>query len=313
MNRKRVLHALNLVIAVGLAALVVVTSKPWEVWRFDAAFLATLLLSLLLDAALVVVWAYRHATVLAAAGSPVRPRDLWSLVTFSNTANNLTPAATGEVLRAVFLNRNFGVPSDRAGAAIVYERVFMFGLMALTAATAGALAVHRLVLAALAGTGVVVYLLALPALVKPWAARRGEPKHGSGRIRRVISGILTGGLQLWSDRRLALRVAGWSVLAFAATASVFFLSAAVSGLRLDPLQTWALVGGATVVGVLSALPFGLGAAELTAVGIGALLGLPTQQVASAFILYRIFFTLPLALAGSYAYARLATAERAPTT
>ncbi len=309
--QQRLLRVVNLLVAAGLGAAVVVTSRPWEVWRLDAGFLGAFAVALLLDLALVVVWSHRHALVLAAVGSVIAPRRLRWLVTFSNTANNLTPAASGEVGRAWFLNRRFGVPVEQAGAAIVFERVFMFGLMAVTALTAGLLATGATLPAGVAVLGVAGYLLAVPAVLRPLARRRHAASPGGGRIRRLVAGILTGGLRLWSDHAVAVKTAAWSVLAFGAQALVFLLAASVSGLDLGAAEVWALVGGATTVGVLSALPFGLGAAELSAVGIGVLLGLPRQEVASAFVLYRIFFTFPLALAGSVAYARLTGTAQHP--
>ena len=88
---------------------------------------------------------------------------------------------------------------------------------------------------------------------------------------------------------------------------IFYLAAQISQLNISLFEAWVLVGGATTVGVLSALPFGLGAAELSAIGIGTLLGFEATEVTAAFVIYRLLFTVPLALAGAVAYSRLSTA------
>ena len=302
--KRRLIHAANLLIAVGLATAVIVTSRPWEAWQFDGRFLAALAASLVLNGFLVFVWAHRHALVLSAAGADVAPRELAWLVTFSNTANNLTPAASGEIARAWFLNRQFGVTYERAGAAIVFERVFMFGLMALTALLAGLAAVGPSApITAIAALAVVSYIFVLPGLLAP-LSRRFASEPSGGRIKRLLHGIFTGGLSVWSNRSVAAKTALWSAGSFTSMALIFYFAAAISGLQLNAAETWALVGGATAVGVISALPFGLGAAELSAIGIGELLGFDSQAVAAAFVLYRLFFTFPLALAGAAAYGKL---------
>lgn len=308
MNRT-FLHVLNLTIAVGLAAVVVVVNRPWEVWTLDIDFVWAVAASLVLEAALIAVWAQRHSLVLGAVGADVPARDLGWIVTFSGTANSLTPAASGEVARAWLLNRNFGVPYEQAAAAIFFERFFILGFMALTALGFGLIAGGSSIWLVLgAAVLIVLYIVATPWLAAP-LRRRLQPPTDAGRIRKLVTSAITGGLESWSDRRVALLTAAWSAAAFAVIAAVFWLSSLVSGLEIDGFAVWALVGGATVVGVLSALPFGLGAAELSAVGIGALLGLEARNVAAAFVVYRVLFTLPIALVGSVAYARLMAARK----
>lgn len=308
--RRRLLHAFNLVIAVGLAAAVVITTKPWQIWHFTGWFAVRAGAALLLDGLLVVAWAQRHAVALRGVGHDIEPRRLWSIVTFSNAANNLTPAASGEVARAWFLNRAFGVPVDKAGAAIVFERIYMFGFMASTAILAGFLAVglawYWTMLALLV---LVLYVTATPAALGPLARRWASREARGGRIRRLIRGIATGGVQLWSKPEVTLKTTLWSVMSFTLLATLFWLAGVESGLALTPAQTWAVAGGSTVVGVLSSLPFGLGAAELSGVGLAHLLGLPVAEVTGAFVMYRLFFTFPMALAGSIAYGHLSTRHR----
>ena len=299
---KRSLQLLNLAVAAGLTVVVIAVYRPWEVWTLDAAFIVALVASLALLALLVFVWASRHSLVLRQVDVAIPPSKLLWLVTFSGTANSLTPAATGEVARAWLLHRNFGVDMDRSAAAIVFERVFMFGFMGLTALAAGLATSGGTAWAVLGAMAVLAFVLVTPSLVGSLAPRlRSDEERG---ILNKIRAVLATAFEVWSSRRATVLTALWSTLAFGIMATIFTLAAGIAGLEVDALTAWALVGGATAAGVLSALPFGLGAAELSAIGIGAVLGLDTAAVAAAFVIYRILFTLPIAIAGSIAYARL---------
>lgn len=303
-SRRSIWAVVNIVVALALAVLVIVVNRPWEVWSFDSGFLGVVVAALLLEGLLIVVWAQRHALVLRAVGSPVEPRSLGWIVAFSGTVNSLTPAATGEIARAWLLNRQFDVPYERAGGAIVFERFFMLGFMAVTAFAFGLIAAGSAVWAVVASWLVVVgYVVLTPLLVGPLARRAGRQVEG-GRIKKMTFAVIAIALETWRDRRTALATAAWSAAAFAITGVIFALAAGQSGLEIDPISAWAVIGGATVGGVVSALPFGLGAAELSAVGIGVLLGRDPQNVAAAFVVYRIIFTLPIALIGVVAYTHL---------
>jgi uncharacterized membrane protein YbhN (UPF0104 family) len=304
-TRRKFLSVLNATVALVLALFVIWSSKPWTIWEFEPAFITSFAFALVFDAVLVVIWAFRHSFVLRAVGASVSPRRLVPLVTFSNTANNLTPAASGEVMRVWFLKERYGVPIDRAGGAIVFERLFMFGLMAGAALTAGLFVGYNSTWPGLlSAAAVIAYVLGIPAVAGPLARRfRGRESTG-GPWRKALTGAANHGIQLWGERSVSVGTALWSILAFACQGAVFWLAASISDLHLGPLETWALVGGGTAAGVLSALPFGLGVAEISAAGIGIVLGLDGGAVAAAFVLYRLFLTFPLALAGSYSYWRL---------
>ncbi len=309
---RRSLQLLNLAVAAGLIAVVVAVYRPWEVWSFEISFFGALATALVLEVLLVLVWANRHSLVLREAGAAIPARKLLWLVTFSGTANSLTPAATGEVARAWLLHRNFGVAVEQSAGAILFERVFMFGFMALTALSAGLIASGGTGwLSALGGGAVIVYVVGTPSLVGLLAPR--QPTSDESSVRNRIRSVLARASDVWSNRRATLLTALWSAAAFAIMGTIFKIAADRVGLELDAMTVWALVGGATAAGVLSALPFGLGAAELSAVGIGALIGLDTQAVAAAFVMYRILFTLPIAVAGSVAYGRLMLSDGSSST
>ncbi len=71
-----------------------------------------------------------------AVGYPLSFRRLVPVVSFANTVNNLTPASTGEVLRAVILKRRYGIPYERSTAVILAERFWAILIMLATALAA---------------------------------------------------------------------------------------------------------------------------------------------------------------------------------
>ena len=67
------------------------------------------------------------------------------------------------------------------------------------------------------------------------------------------------------------------------------------------LTSWAVHGGGMVVGTISALPFGLGAADLTIAAIGSVLGEAAGAGALAAVAMRLALTVPLGIVGAVSY------------
>lgn len=296
-----------LLISVSLIALVLVRYRPWELWELTPVFGGKWVLALGLDALLVVIWAHRHAACLSGTGYARSPRSLYGLVTFANAASNVTPAATSELVRGWILSRRMGVPVPEAAAAILFERVYMFALLSLTAGgaivgqTISPLASLVVIVGGLAILSGVVLLLRSLARRSGRLSIQGQtesvdasPKARWGRLRKTSS-LVT---DLAKDKRLLAKVGLLSLAAFTLMTTLFLLAASEFSFSISPIEAWAVVGGATVVGVLSLLPFGLGAAEWSGVGIAVLLGIDPNLVAAAFLIYRLFFTVPVAIAGS---------------
>ena len=124
-------------VSVGLLALLVWRTRPWEAaalaGRLDLLSVAG---AVALNVLIVVLWAVRSAGLMRAVGNPLSVRRLVPVVSFANTVNNLTPASTGEVLRAVILKRRYGMPFERSTAVILAERFWAILIMLATALAA---------------------------------------------------------------------------------------------------------------------------------------------------------------------------------
>jgi uncharacterized protein (TIRG00374 family) len=206
----------------------------------------------------------------------------------------VTPGKVGEALKGVWLNQKSGVPIAKGVSVVVAERI-SDGMAVLLLSTLGVIAYPQywpgfaIILAGLLGVILVsqirplaLWLLGIVdriPLVKRISGQLHEFYEGSFALFRpkaTLVGIGTG-LVSWLGEGIGMYVIllglgvppGWQTLSIA----VFVLSFS------------------TVIGAVSALPGGLGAAEASITGmLVLLLGIPTDIAAAATLLIR-FATL----------------------
>jgi uncharacterized protein (TIRG00374 family) len=252
------------------------------------------------------------------------------VVSFANTINNLTPASSGEALRAVILRRRFGVPLARSTAVILVERLWAIWIMAMSA---GAAALGTVVPAApaIVAAGWVAAIAAIfaPAIayrlgLRPGATLAGLVAPGSGadtagrraRVAAALRDIDANLAGILASPRVAIGFVASTALVFVATAVQLWLILVALGQDVSPVAAWAALGIGTIAGVLSALPFGLGAADLVMTGLLALLGVPAAAAGATALLLRATMTLPLGLVGTASWIVLnrgSEAAAAPTS
>ena len=306
--------------AAALLALVVWRTRPWE-----AAALAArldplpLLLALALNAVVILLWAIRSAGLMAAVGSPLGAWTLVPVVAFANTINNLTPASAGEVLRAIVLRRRHAVPYESSTAVILAERLWAIGIIAVSAAAAAigtiVAASGELVAAAWLAAAVLAFapFLAYRAGLRPMRAfgtlvtrspwsRAQQLGAGMGVVDDRLAGIL---LQPGPSLGFVV-VTGLIFLVFAAQ---MWLVLSALGADVPLAGAWAAYGLAICAGVISALPFGLGAADAVLVALLVAQGVEVPVAGAAAILLRAVTTLPLGIAGAISWMSLDRAGR----
>ena len=118
-----------------------------------------------------------------------------------------------------------------------------------------------------------------------------------GRIDTTIGGVLTHPL------RLAVFAASTTLILLIYTAQLCLVATA-AGVSLDPLVAWGALGLSITVGVLSFLPFGLGATDLVLATLLSAVGIAPPVAAAIVVGYRLTTTVPLALIGSLSYGYL---------
>ncbi len=298
----------------ALLVLVAWRSRVWEAGDvLGTPAPLPLLVAVLLNGALALLWAVRSADLLAAAGSPVAVAPLVPMTVFANTINNLTPGSAGEVVRAWMLRVHHGVPYATGGAVIVVERFVAIAYLGASAAIvwfARPLALPGPVVVALLSLLVILPGLLYGVGLRPLASLARLPLGGilgSGRWARIGDGLVrmdaTVAILVTHPRHLGV-FALTTTLVFACYAAQLWLVAQSVGIAIDPLLCWGALGLSIVAGVLSLLPFGLGAADLVLAALLASLGVPAPAAAAIAFGYRLVSTLPLGIMGGISYAWL---------
>jgi len=289
-------------------------SRVWEASEIlQSPSPLPLAVAVLLGAGIVVLWALRSRDLLGATGHPVRLGPLLPMVAFANTINNLTPGSSGEVVRAWLLRAHHGVPYATGAAVIIVERVVAIGYMAASALVAWvgygmglALPLQLALFVLVAVSPGVIYALGfrpaaalghLPLAGVLGVDRWARVRSALARIDGTVAAILT------TPRHLAV-FAVTTTLVFAAYTAQLWLVAWSVGITLDPVAAWGALGLATVAGVLSLLPFGLGATDLVLAAMLTSLGVPPPAAGAIAFGYRLVSTLPLGLLGTASYAWL---------
>lgn len=311
-------------ISVGLLALLVWRTRPWEAAALTGRLdLLPLVAAVGLNAVVIAAWAFRSAGLMRAVGQPLTIRQLIPVVSFANTVNNLTPASSGEVLRAVILKRRYGVPYERSTAVILAERFWAILIMAATAlaASAGSLVAAGPVVVVAAWVGAAV-LIVLPSAayrvgIRPGRVAERIASRGGrvpARLRSIaarlatVDDVLTG--ILTSPSRAAAFILS-TLAIFALFAAQLWLVLAALGNPLPLPGVWAALGLSIVAGVISALPFGLGAADVVLVLLLGALGLAPTDAGAAALLLRLTATLPLGIVGTISWLQLTGGQRVP--
>jgi uncharacterized membrane protein YbhN (UPF0104 family) len=301
-------------ITIGLLLLVAWRARLWEAGsRLGAVSPGPFVVAIALNGVVLVLWAIRSGDLLGAAGRPVGVRPLVPMTALANTVNNITPGSVGELLRLYLLKERHGVDYRTGAAVVLIERIVAIGYLAGSAAIAW-LAHAAGVPGSVAGLGLLLLAL-LPAVpyalgLRPSAVVAAVPlgrligrdrwNRAAGALGQVDDTI---GRLLTNPVRLVV-FAGSTALILVIYAAQLWLVGASLGVGLDPLAAWGALGLAITVGVLSFLPFGLGATDLVLATLLGILGVDAPAAAAIVFGYRLSTTVPLALAGSLSYAFL---------
>ncbi|TMD34204.1 MAG: flippase-like domain-containing protein [Chloroflexi bacterium] len=267
-NRPRTLLATIIGLAIGVV--VIWVSHPAAILEsLGEVDPLPLLGALLLNVPVVALRAVRAQVVLRFLGHTVSFRSMLPVQLVGQTSSTVTPAASGDYLRAYIWRRQHDIPV-RAGAAVVtFERLYSLFL-----------------------------LLALAVLAR----------ITSGRL---LGRYASGALEMADNLRRLLRSPQLLTLASGITLTIYVLSGLQVALLITGLgdtihitQAVAAYAISQTAGILSTLPFGLGASDAIVVTFLAGYGLPVGEAATVAVLLRGVSTLPQALAGLVAYLRL---------
>jgi uncharacterized membrane protein YbhN (UPF0104 family) len=271
---------------------------------------------LLLNAPIALLFGLRQQRVLHSLGLQLPPHIVYPAAVLGNVAGALTPAASGDLLRAAVLRSHADLPVEDGLALVAYERglslfVLATGTLGATAALlmpapwGGIIAAACMALLALPLFGSRVLRL-LPAV---------GHEHGGG-IRRVVYRIEQSTARLHNlldDRALLLPwLAITAIILALATAQYWLLTRSMSD-AVTPLEAWLAFGASQLLAIASLLPLGLGIADTSLAAFLRRAGMTLEQGAAVAILVRVTSTLPLTLVAVGCYIYLARIGREATS
>jgi uncharacterized membrane protein YbhN (UPF0104 family) len=244
--------------------------------------------------------------VLGRAFGIVAPAASQLLYFFAGFALTVTPGKVGEVVRLWLLHRYHGVPYTRSMPLLAGDRVLDMVAICLLALAGAALTSQYLLVTAVLTLGCVVLLIALSHArlllrLLDWA--EGRIRRAPGlftRAREVCVALPAIGRPAVLLPSLLLSLLGWL-----AECLVLLLVLHALGAALGLGGSMLVFCLAAVAGAVSLLPGGLGAADLSLLGLLRLVGVPEASAIVATILVRLatlwfavglgVLTLPLAL------------------
>jgi uncharacterized protein (TIRG00374 family) len=309
-NQPRTLVATIVGLAIG--AVVIWISHPAAIVEsLREADPVPLLGAFLLNVPVVALRAVRAQVVLRFLGHTVSFRSMLPVQLVGQTSSTLTPAASGDYLRAYLWRRQHDIPV-RAGAAVVtFERLYSLFLLVALALLLITLPRHGTI----GWIGVALGLVAatLAPLVVELVTPASLERYALARITsgRLLGRYASGALEMADNLRRLLRSPQLLTLSSGITLTIYVLSGLQVALLIAGLgdtiritQAVAVYAISQTAGILSTLPFGLGASDAIVVTFLAGYGLSVGESATVAVLLRGVSTLPLALAGLVAYVRL---------
>lgn len=227
---------------------------------------------------------------LARLGIIIPVRDSFKIF-LSGLAMSVTPGKAGEILKSLLLKELTGAPVSRTAPVIFAERlsdgfgliflaltgmaVFSYGLEALVAVT--------LVMAAL------VVIIKKPSIYRPLTGMLAR-RPAFARPARVLETLLESAAELLTAKALVFTV-GLSIVSWFFECVAFYFVFAGLGYKIPLLAATFTLAFSSVVGAVSMLPGGLGAAEGSIMGLLVkVVGVPAGTAAVATMLIR-FSTL----------------------
>jgi uncharacterized membrane protein YbhN (UPF0104 family) len=293
-------------LALGLFALLA--------WRLDLEGLgealgqidvAVALAAVAINIPIVLLFALRSHLVLRRMGYRTAPGVVIAVATVGNVAGSLTPASSGEVLRAVALRTHTDASTSDALALVLFERglsVYLLTLGTLAALAAVALPIPAAVaVCALLGLALFIPWLCSPLLRHvPHTERHTmlgaplpRPRGVADRLRALLS-----------SPSLAFPWMAVTAGVFVLLTLQFWLLARATEDVVSPRQVWIAIGASQLAAIVSLIPLGLGASDASLAAILNRFSMALENATAVAVLVRATSTLPMVLLAAVSYVYL---------
>jgi uncharacterized protein (TIRG00374 family) len=291
----------------ALAAVVILISHPDRIWAsLQQVDPAPLIWALVLNVPIVLLRSYRAQVYVSALKYHVSMRAMVPIQLVGQTSSSLTPAASGDYVRAYLWRSGHGVPLRVGAAVVTFERIYSLGLLAAVSVLLILLPRHGVIgwIGVALGLALATFAPMIVELLPPHLERWAMSKVMRGPLGRFHEGAQVMLEQIRALMRLPLVLAWTSFL----TLIIFIAGGVQVWLVLDALDhlvpmTQAVAASTTsqVAGIISTLPFGIGSQDAVLVTVFAGYGVTVALAATVAVLVRATTTLPQALAGLVAY------------
>ena len=234
-------------------------------------------------------------------------RSMLPIQLVGQTSSTITPAASGDYVRAYLWRSSNGVPVRVGAAVVTFERLYSLFLLVAVSLLLIVFPRHGLVGWVLVAAGLALATFApllfelLPTTLEQWALAKLGRGRFMGRFQEGATVMVDQFRNLMKAPVLLAWTATLTLLNFIAMGAQLWLVMLALGHRVPITQAVAANSTSQVAGIISTLPFGIGSQDAILVTVFAGYGVTIALAASAAVLLRATTTVPLALAGLAAY------------
>ncbi len=240
-------------------------------------------------------------------GYRVPMRSMAPIQLVGQTSSTITPAASGDYVRAYLWRSSNGVPVRVGAAVVTFERLYSLFLMIALSLLLILFPRHGVIgwiLVAL-GLGVATFAPLLfelmPTSLEQWVLAKLGKRRIMGRFQEGARVMIDQVRKLMKAPLLLAWTSGLTLVNFIAMGAQLWLVMLSLAHRVPITQAVAANSTSQVAGIISTLPFGIGSQDAILVTVFAGYGVTVSLAASAAVLMRATTTIPLALAGLAAY------------
>ena len=287
---------------------VIAISHPDRIWAsLQQADLMPLLGSLVLNVPVVWLRALRAQIVVRHLGHRVPMRAMLPIQLVGQTSSTITPAASGDYVRAYLWRSSNAVPVRDGAAVITFERLYSLFLLVAVSILLIVFPRHGVIgwVIVAIGLGLATFAPLLfeltPTTLERWALARLSRGRFMGRFAEGATVMVDQFRNLMKAPLLLGWTSALTLANFVVMGAQLWLVMLALAHRVPITQAVAASSTSQVAGIISTLPFGIGSQDAILVTVFAGYGVTIALAASAAVLLRATTTVPLALAGLGAY------------